>query len=262
MNTPHLSDGADALAALKARIATHHATSALPFVTLCYAQGLDGSIANANGTPMQISCRDAAVQTHAMRAVHDAILVGVGTVLSDNPRLTTRLVDGPSPRPVVLDSRLRTPADARLITSAASTPCIASTDAGCEDAAYRLEQAGAAVVRFPATPDAHVHLPALLAHLGSIGVRAVMVEGGSRVIASFLRERLVHAVVVTVSMCFLAGKTVLSGQAAAAPEERGTRLFPGIEPQHLFWVGRDLVIQGAPHWREEPGEPHGPSAAR
>ncbi|MGH9336192.1 MAG: RibD family protein, partial [Vicinamibacteria bacterium] len=86
-----------------------------PFVTLAYAQSLDGSIAGEGNRPLSLSCERSQKLTHELRACHDAILVGIGTVLADNPRLIVRLVNGEDPRPIVVDSRLRIPRDARLL---------------------------------------------------------------------------------------------------------------------------------------------------
>ncbi len=84
-------------------------------VGLCYAQSLDGCLAEARGRPTALSGPESGRLTHRLRSLHDAILVGVGTVLADDPRLTVRGVRGPSPQPVILDSRLRTPPDAYLV---------------------------------------------------------------------------------------------------------------------------------------------------
>ena len=92
-----------------------HADARWPCVTLSYAQSLDGSIAGCNGETLGISGGPALDFTHRLRAMHDAILVGVNTVLTDNPRLTVRRVEGPNPRPVVVDSHLRTPLDSRIL---------------------------------------------------------------------------------------------------------------------------------------------------
>ena len=80
-----------------------------PFVTLSYAQSLDGSIATAAGQPLRISSPQSMIMTHALRAAHDAILVGINTVLADDPSLTVRLDEGNNPQPIVLDSQLRMP---------------------------------------------------------------------------------------------------------------------------------------------------------
>src|SRR5438874_9179107 len=86
-----------------------------PFVTLSYAQSLDGSITTRPGATLGLSNSASQALTHDIRAHHEAILVGVNTVLTDDPRLTVRLVDGRSPRPVIVDSHLKTPPTARLL---------------------------------------------------------------------------------------------------------------------------------------------------
>ena len=88
-----------------------------PFVTLTYAQGVDGSITKADGGATIISGEESMLMTHHLRARHDAILVGVGTVRKDDPSLTVRLCAGPNPRPVILDSALTTPRNCRLVSS-------------------------------------------------------------------------------------------------------------------------------------------------
>src|SRR5512135_1934375 len=98
-----------------------------PRVTLTYAQSLDGSIAARSGMPLALSGTESMHYTHQLRAAHDAILVGIGTVLSDDPRLNVRLTGGLSPRPIVLDSSLRCPSTARCL-EAGRRPIVATTD--------------------------------------------------------------------------------------------------------------------------------------
>jgi len=97
-----------------------------PVVTLSYAPRLDGSIAARLGAQLQISGEKSAIFTHQLRAVHDCVLVGVGTVLADDPKLTVRLVDGEDPQPVILDSSLRTPISSVLVKT--RKPLIATTN--------------------------------------------------------------------------------------------------------------------------------------
>src|SRR5262245_20564673 len=141
-----------------------------PFVTLAYAQSLDGSITIARGQRYALSGPDALRLTHTLRARHDAILVGVGTVLADDPELRVRLVDGPSPQPVVVDSRLRTPATAKLLAQAATRPMWIATAApavgAAPDAAGRLQRVddvqarGCRILECPALPNGWVDLQA------------------------------------------------------------------------------------------------------
>ena len=110
------SSGSDGARLLERRAELARQNTGRPFVTLTYAQSLDGSIARVPGKRLQLSGPEAQAMTHRLRAVNDAILVGIGTVLADNPRLTVRLAEGSDPQPVILDSKLRFPLDANLPT--------------------------------------------------------------------------------------------------------------------------------------------------
>lgn len=218
-----------------------------PFVTLTYAQSIDGSIAFERGRPCLLSGPESLRMTHALRAAHDAILVGIGTVLADDPQLTVRLADGPSPRPVVVDSRLRTPTTARLLAAhrcnGAHTPWIATTC--CDEAGRRrLEAAGARVVQVGAWGlQGWVDLEELLRHLAEQGVRRLMVEGGARVITSFLRARLVDYAVITVAPRLVGGLAALGAMEPAAAPRFGT-----LSSARL---GDDLVLSGDLRWTPE-----------
>ncbi len=171
------------------------AAPGLPWVTIKYAQTLDGRIATRSGESQWISGTESLVYAHELRAAHDAILVGVGTVLRDNPRLTVRLVQGRSPLRVVADSLLRTPLDAAVLAVPEYTLFGATPSA---DPARRalLEARGARVLVLPAEENGRVDLQALLAALAAQGVRSVLVEGGAEMITSLLRRRLAHRLVV------------------------------------------------------------------
>mmetsp|Transcript_6431 Transcript_6431/g.15547 ORF Transcript_6431/g.15547 Transcript_6431/m.15547 type:complete len:238 (-) Transcript_6431:392-1105(-) len=125
-----------------------------PYVTLTYAQSLDGSIAVQRGEPLALSGKESMVMTHHLRAVHEGILVGIGTLLADNPSLTTRFVEGPSPRPIVLDSSLRTPLKCKIMLreKKSQKPLIAcsdSLDKGGQQRKRELEAAGATIIQCP-----------------------------------------------------------------------------------------------------------------
>lgn len=210
-----------------------------PFVTLAYAQSLDGSIAGEGNRPLALSCERSLTLTHELRAAHDAILVGIGTVLADDPRLNVRLVSGTDPLPVVVDSRLRIPHDAQLLSRKgvliATTVTTGSTS--------RSGPPGAEILPMPALPNGWVDLESLLRHLATRGVRHVLVEGGARILKSFLEERLADYVVVTVSPRFVGGLRAL-GSKELSP-------YPRLSSWRSERLGDDIVIAGAIVWSRE-----------
>ena len=212
-----------------------------PAVTLSYAQSLDGCIAAVPGQSLPLSGAESMLLTHRLRAAHDAILVGIGTVLADDPRLTVRLVEGQSPRPVIVDSRLRFPPDARLLEATGVRPLIATTEQADREREALLEAAGATVLRLPASTDGRVDLAALLQRLATLGVSSVMVEGGARIIASFLAQRLVDRIVVTVVPRLVGGVHPL-GTAD------GDVHYPSLRNVHYQRAGDDMVVWGEPDW--------------
>lgn len=179
-----------------------------PFVTLTYAQSLDGSIAARRDQPLRLSGAEAMQLTHQLRAAHQAILVGIGTVLADDPRLSVRLAPGTSPQPVIVDSHLRFPLAARLLAEG-RRPIIAAVAAASVARQQALEAAGARVVRLPADAAGKVSLPVLLAWLQQYGYASLMVEGGATLITSFLTLGLVDRLVVTVAPMLVGGLTAV-----------------------------------------------------
>lgn len=169
-----------------------------PFVTVSFAVSDDLCLSATRGAPTRISSPAALQATHELRTAHDALLVGIGTVLSDDPVLTTRLVPGPSPMRVVLDSRLRLPADARVLRSTPEPMLLVTTALASEAREELLREAGAQVVRVGASTKG-VALPAALAALHARGVKSVMVEGGVEVLESVFEAGLIDFLMVTVS---------------------------------------------------------------
>jgi riboflavin-specific deaminase-like protein len=165
-----------------------------PYVVLKYAQTLDGRIATLNGDSKWISGEEERAISHALRAACDAVMVGVGTVLYDDPQLTVRLVPGASPRRAVLDSTLRTPSNARLLNGGPATIML-TTDRAAEADRQRIRRSGARIWVLPSGPGG-VDLRAGLRLLRKSGVQSLLVEGGARVITSFLSEGLVDRVIV------------------------------------------------------------------
>jgi GTP cyclohydrolase II len=221
--------------------AAHRRRTGRPLVTLSYAQSLDGSIAERPGHPLALSGPQAMALTHSLRASHQAILVGIGTVLADNPRLNVRLVAGTDPQPVVVDSRLRFPPYASLLKNRLS-PLIATHENADPERQQALEAAGARVLRLPGS-NGWVDLALLLEHLGSVDINTLMVEGGAQIITSFLAARLVNQVVLTIAPLLVGGVRVVD-HLGPAPRRR----LPRLKNLSYQQLGDDLVLRGEPDW--------------
>lgn len=215
-----------------------------PYVTLSYAQSLDGSITAQPGKPMTISGPSSMTMTHQLRARHDAILVGINTVLADDPSLSVRLVNGNNPQPVVLDSRLRFPLAAKLLQNQANPPWIATTTAAVSSRQEQLEAAGGHILRLPATPDGRVSLSALLTKLAAMGITSLMVEGGASIITNFLAAHLVDRLVVTVAPMLVGGLNAVGGLRHLNGHD-----FPQLSNIQYQRLGDDLVISGDVAWK-------------
>ncbi len=213
-----------------------------PFVTLSYAQSLDGYISASLDKPISLSGRESLILTHKIRSIHDAILVGIGTVLSDNPQLSVRLVKGENPQPIILDTRLRFPVDAKLLNTSV-LPWIITGRKSKKKKQRILEGLGAKVFRLPANNNG-VELPILLSRLAKKNIRSIMVEGGTRVISSFIDERLVDLFVLTITP-FIIG----SGLQAFEQKifDSWDKMF-SLRDLRYVKIGRDLIVCGIPSW--------------
>jgi 3,4-dihydroxy 2-butanone 4-phosphate synthase/GTP cyclohydrolase II len=189
--------------------------NALPFVTLSYAQSVDGSIAVHPSQPFALSSRKSFEMTHLLRSRHDALLVGINTVLTDDPRLTVRLCAGDNPQPVVLDSHLRFPDGARLLAHPDKHPLLFTTASAPAREIARLEARGAHIHVMPKDSLGRVDLIAALQGLAQRGVKHLMVEGGAAVINSFLLSRLVDYCVITVVPRLIGGVRAMDRSGAA-----------------------------------------------
>jgi diaminohydroxyphosphoribosylaminopyrimidine deaminase / 5-amino-6-(5-phosphoribosylamino)uracil reductase len=214
---------------------------ARPSVTVTYAQTLDGRVATATGESKWISCPDSLRFAHEMRAGHDAVLVGAGTVCKDDPRLTVRHVPGDDPLRVVVDSTLRTPPQAAVLAGdAASGTVLAATDLAPARRRERALSSGATVLELPADADGRVHLGALMEELGVLGVGSVMVEGGATLITSFLKAGLVDRLAVCVAPKILGEGIQAVGDLGIRDLSRSLALADAsVEP-----YGVDLVLSG------------------
>jgi diaminohydroxyphosphoribosylaminopyrimidine deaminase/5-amino-6-(5-phosphoribosylamino)uracil reductase len=225
-----------------------------PWVTLKVASTLDGFIGSVECKPSAPSARfvtGEAARTHAheLRSQHDAVLVGVGTVLADNPRLTVRLPDARKPGPlrVVLDGHLRTPPSARLVRQLGTHPALivgGQPRKGARDARARLgreralRRAGAEVLLLPADRAGRVPIRSLLRALAERGVQSLLVEGGSRVHGAFISSALADSVAF-----FLAPRLAGAGRPITQGRGLDWRTPLRLGPLEVRAFGDDILLQ-------------------
>lgn len=213
-----------------------------PFVCLSYAQSLDGCIALRDGQPHAISGSESLAFTHSLRANHDAILVGIGTILADDPQLNVRFVEGPAPQPIILDNRLRTPIESKVLAGS-KPPWIATRTPATDPLARRLIERDARLMTFSNSSGPNIPLAPLLSMIGSDGIDTLMVEGGARIIQDFLQSRVVDWIILTISPKILAGLPAIGRLDSAQP-------ITPLDLDHVGWTQcqEDLIVWGQPRW--------------
>jgi diaminohydroxyphosphoribosylaminopyrimidine deaminase / 5-amino-6-(5-phosphoribosylamino)uracil reductase len=216
-------------------------TKTRPSVTVSYAQTLDGRVATATGESKWISCPDSLRFAHEMRASHDAVLVGAGTVCNDDPLLTVRHVPGRSPLRVVVDSTLRTPPEAAVLANgAAPRTVLAVTDRASAKRRENAISLGATVMQLPSDVDGRVDLAALLGELMASGIASVMVEGGATLITGFFKAQLVDRLAVCIAPKILGRGIEAVGDLGIRDLSRSLTLADvTVEP-----YGVDLILSG------------------
>ncbi len=224
----------------------------MPLVTVKIAQTLDGRIATSTGQSQWISGDSSLKLAHELRRDHRAIMVGIGTVLTDDPRLTVRLVEGIDPLRIVVDSRLRIPLTARVLSEdRAANTIVATAESAGPARVDQIRRLGAEVLRLPlaadqtprrgsATPTARVELNALFAELDRREVQSVLVEGGASLITSLLKQRLVDRLVVVIAPKIIGAGIEWAGNLGVRDLTEAIT-FSSFETRRS---GEDLVFDG------------------
>lgn len=227
---------------------SHWMKTGRPYVTFKAGMTLDGKLATATGESRWITGPLSRQEAHQLRSEVDAVLVGVGTVLADDPSLTARL--GPrferfasrQPLRIVVDSRLRTPFKAQVLTQQDKAKTIlATTAAGPAARRSALQKNGIEILTVP-TQHSRVSLPALLKQLGRRGITSLLVEGGSEINAAMLKAKLVNRIRLYMAPLILGGqdaKAVIGGKSPV-------RLAGAVKLHHVVTrsVGDDIVVEG------------------
>jgi len=222
-----------------AKYVTEHTS----FVTLKLAISIDGRIATRTGASKWITCPEARIRVQSLRAHHDAVMVGINTVLTDNPRLTVRDVPGRNPVRVIVDSKLRIPLTSQVVQTAQQIPtCVVTTLGAPVTGEQALEQLGVRVIRVPATAEGRCDPVVTFRELAAREVVSVMCEGGSELAGSLLAHRLPDQLHVFVAPLLLGPRGRPGAVDWAGPENPADA--PRIEPAHWERCGTDAYVWG------------------
>lgn len=174
--------------------------SGIPFVTVKYAQTLDGRIATKTGNSQWISSAPSRKYSHYLRGINDCVLVGIGTIKSDNPKLTVRHVKGRNPLRVIVDSKLSIPLRSNVLTdNAPQRTIVATTSQAPSKKVSAIEKLGVEVMIVKKDKNGGVSLDGLLKKLGRKKIVSIMVEGGPQIITSLLKAKLVDKMIIFTS---------------------------------------------------------------
>jgi riboflavin-specific deaminase-like protein len=210
----------------------------------------DGRLASRTGDSRWVTSDGSRTLARKLRAESDAVLVGIGTLLRDDPKLSARGGDRREPMRVIVDSSLRTPPSAEVFSVAGGSVVVACGEDADQKKEAELRKRGAEVIRFPA-PGGRVHLEALLEELHERGKLRIMIEGGPTLLGAAFDAKRVDEVCV-----FIAPKVIGGKQAPGAVSGRGiTRMSNALELMETRWeaVGADIMLRGrvGPHdWME------------
>jgi len=214
----------------------------IPWVTMKAAVSLDGRIATKTGQSKWITGEQARDHGRSLRENHDAILVGVDTVIADDPQLTRRLSLNPDTRlkRIILDSKLRTPLDSRIVRSQPELTLLAHTAEAPEVARQSLVECGVDLMELPAGEGARVDLFPLMRRLGENNISALLVEGGAQVHGSFIDSDLVDEAVFYIAPMIIGGKAppAIAGLGISQLEMAPRFVYEDIEK-----LGEDMMLR-------------------
>ena len=229
-------EGTDRIADEALRVLRDADPQSLPVVTVSWAMSVTGAIAAADGARTALSGPESLLLTHRLRAMHQAILVGIQTVLSDDPLLSVRLVQGAQPQPVVLDSRLRLPPGVKLLSRTDRKPWVFHLEGGEPAVREAVRERGRVLVAagarlFPVQRGrGGLDLRQVLARLRGEGIHSLMVEGGAHVLGSFMSQGLASQAVITIS------PKVIDGIEGPQVQQTGRTLRERYGTDEVVWI--------------------------
>jgi diaminohydroxyphosphoribosylaminopyrimidine deaminase/5-amino-6-(5-phosphoribosylamino)uracil reductase len=223
---------------------TKFVTTRLPFVTLKAAMTLDGRIATSAGDSRWISSEASRRYVHRLRAISDAVLVGIGTVVKDDPLLTVRMVKGRDPKRVVIDPDLEMPPGARMLSEGGGAVIIAAAEGADEGRAAGLEERGAQIVTVSRGKDGLIRTEELIAELGRHDVMRLLVEGGANIFTYFIKHAIFDKIVLFYAPKILTGSDGLGLTVGPGPARIADAVALG--PMTVRRLGGDIVVEAYP----------------
>jgi diaminohydroxyphosphoribosylaminopyrimidine deaminase/5-amino-6-(5-phosphoribosylamino)uracil reductase len=218
-----------------------HVTTGSPFVTLKIAETLDGKIATASGESKWITGEQARKEGRKLRDIHDGILVGINTVVKDDPSLTVRVPGGRDPVRIIVDSSLRIPLEAKVLSGDSPAQTIIATTSDSKARIGNLRELGAEVLTIK-SKEGRVDLRDLMKKLGKMNIMSVLIEGGAEINASALRAGIVDKVVVFLAPLLMTGTDSLCCIGGASPSKLSQALR--LRNVSVKFVGEDLMVEG------------------
>ncbi len=210
-----------------------------PFVTLSFAQSLDGCLSAGPNQQTIISHRESSILTHQIRSLHHGILVGINTIKIDNPKLNVRHIKGPSPRVIIIDPNMETPLDSKIFRFINKKPpiiiCDNKTDID-KISAFR-QQCSAEVLVCNLSQENNLEDP--LNKLYDLGIKTLMVEGGGKTIFRFIQEKFVDYFVMTISPMFL------GSEQSIRYSNFSNSINDFISKANYQKIGTDIVVFGS-----------------
>lgn len=218
----------------------HYITKKVPYVVMKYAMSADGKIATHTGASKWITSEEARQHVHSLRNQYKAIMVGIGTVLADDPMLTCRVAGGTDPVRIVCDTDCRIPLESNLIKTASQVTTYIAYHTCSDEKKQEIEKTGAHMIQIPLANN-HLDLKTLLIKLGELGIDSVLVEGGGTLNESLLNTHMVNALKVYLAPKILGGhdsKTPVEGLGVDTPDDAYTFTLTNTVP-----LGTDILLE-------------------
>ncbi|MDO8282370.1 MAG: bifunctional diaminohydroxyphosphoribosylaminopyrimidine deaminase/5-amino-6-(5-phosphoribosylamino)uracil reductase RibD [Thermodesulfovibrionia bacterium] len=216
-------------------------TTKKPFVILKIAQSIDGKIADAKGESKWITGEKARKHVHKLRNELDAVMVGIGTVIKDDPSLDCRMIRGRNPYRIIIDSALRISLNSKVLGYKDGKTIIATTDKAAARKIDAVRKTGHQVM-IVKSRDKHVDLQDLVSKLGKMGISSIIIEGGSHIAASALLDKIVDKVMFFIAPKVIGGKDALTSVEGGAPASLINSIK--IRDMKTRRFGDDLLIEG------------------